>query len=525
MRRIETTVGVSSSNPKHTAMRDSVPSRHVRVGKAADRATTQPAHGNGRGLTSLCLRLVASAMPATVLTIILAMAGCDGVGMGVGDGADTAGNDVATDDSDSKFDSLSMPATPTLSVESFRSAEQCKACHPRYYSEWKTAMHAYATKDPVWRALITVRQADFEGKDNMFCVQCHSAIGTRGGEVTTEFAFDDWSPIMLEGVTCEACHKAASIERVYNSGLVLDENGPLRGPIKDPVETGFHESEYSEMFDTSEFCGSCHDVIEQEGLVLESAFVEWEGSPAAAEGRNCQSCHMPTYTGKAANLDGVPERDNLHSHRFIGVDLPLTDDFIEDPEVLEEIRGEVKALLASAGEIELAAVDTVSPGDVLDVSVTVRNLVDAHNLPTGATFNRQLWIELTATDADGAILYQTGHLDDNGDLRMYGSELDAGGDPDLATFQSKFFDKDGNRTVFPWRATEHVSDALSPLEERTIVYSVPTDAATTGPISIEARLLFRQAPPFIVRALGLGAYVGKLEIHEIHTASMDVGVE
>lgn len=469
-------------------------------------------HASARCWTFSCV--IASLCPALAMWTYV---GCT---------APSGGNGSATDD-DMLHDPLSMPKEPTVSMDSFRSAQECQSCHPQYYAEWSTAMHAYATKDPVWRALVSVRQADFDGASDMFCIQCHTAIGTRGGGIERNFSFDDFTPIMLEAVTCEACHKIASIERINNAGHVLDPSGPQRGPIQNPVENSFHASEYSPIFDTSALCGSCHDVIEQEGLVLESAYAEWSNSPAGQEGesRNCQSCHMPTYTGVAATVAGVPERDNLHSHRFIGVDLPLAEDFIEDPEVFEEIRAEVKALLASAGEIELAAPESVAAGETVDVSVTVRNLLDAHNLPTGATFNRQLWIELTATDAGGNVLYQTGHLDDNGDLRAYGSDLDPDGDPDLTFFQSWFYDADGNRTVFPWRATEHLSNSLAPLEERTFEFAVPTGAETSGPISIAARLLFRQAPPFIARALGLGAAVPKLEIHEIHSADLSVEVE
>ncbi len=431
--------------------------------------------------------------------------------------------DTATPDRPHLVDALSMPAEPTLSVDSFTSASECAECHPRHYAEWSTAMHAYATVDPVWRALVGVRQADFNGERDKFCVQCHTAIGTRGGEITANFSWDDLSPISLEGVTCEACHKISSIERPFTGGHVLDESGPIRGPIRDPVETFFHESEYSEIFDSSELCASCHDVFEQHGLNLERPYAEWLESPAAREGKNCQSCHMPTYTGQAAVLDGVPERDNLHSHRFIGVDLPLSPTFIEDPAVFEEVRREVKALLASAGEIELSAGDAVSAGALLNVNATVRNLIDAHNLPTGATFNRQVWIALTATDAAGTVLFETGHLDANGDLRTWGSD-EPDSDAHLTTFQSGFTDADGNRTPFPWRAVENVSNSIAPLTERSTTFPIPT-AGAVGPITIDAKLRFRQAPPFVARALGLGAAVPRIEIHEIGEATLTVAVE
>ncbi|MCH8253626.1 MAG: hypothetical protein IID36_14360 [Planctomycetes bacterium] len=427
------------------------------------------------------------------------------------------------------LDPLSMPGEATLAMENFRSASQCAACHPNHYNEWRTSMHSYAMIDPVFRALVEARQRDFDGERDRFCTQCHSAIGTRGGDIVEHFSFDELEPITLEGITCESCHKVTGIVRPYNSGHVLDDNAAMHGPIQDPVENAFHESKYSPLHDTSEFCAGCHDVVEQSGLNLERPYEEWVTSPAGEAGRNCQSCHMPTYSGTAvdpaiAEALGAPERDNLHRHWFSGVDLPLTDDFLSEDE-LEEARARVVALLESAGEIEVTAAPTVVAGGQIDVFVTVRNLIDAHNLPTGSTFNRQLWISVTATDAEGTAIYQTGDLDANGDLRNHFSELDPYGDADLITFNSGFIDADGNPTVYPWKAAEHISNSLAPLYEVTHTFFVPTSPETVGPVTIETRLRFRAFPPFLLRTLGLPQYIDKLDITDIDEATITVEVE
>ncbi|MCH7702977.1 MAG: cytochrome c family protein [Planctomycetes bacterium] len=427
-------------------------------------------------------------------------------------------------DPTAKFDPLSRPESPTLSPENFNSAKDCAGCHPTYVAEWENSMHAYATVDPVWRVLVDIRKAEFDGAQDQMCVQCHTAIGTRGGEVVPGFSWDDLSEISLEGVTCEACHKVSGMRRIYNSGHELDETGPLRGTIEDPVANSYHESEYSELFGQAKFCGGCHDIIDMaRGLQLERPYEEFLASPAAKEGRNCQTCHMPTYTGKAAIIDGVPER-TLHRHRFIGAEVALDESFTSDPEVRAMLREEVDNLLRTAAEITVEAAESVQAGQQLDLLVTVRNLIDAHNLPTGSTFLRQCWVAITVTDAEGNILYQTGHLDEDGDLRNYWSSADQFGDADLIEFGSRFIDETGNPTLFPWLAAEHISSALSPLYERTFTLFVPTTPDTVGPITIDAAVRFRPLPPFLLRALGAGALVENLVITNMDEATRTVEV-
>lgn len=419
-------------------------------------------------------------------------------------------------------DPLSRPEEPTLAVDAFHAAETCAECHPGQVAQWRTSMHAYAVVDPVFRALVGVRQADFAGEQDQFCMQCHTAIGTRGGEIVDGFSFDELSPVVQEGITCEACHKIAAIDRDYNSGHVLDPAGPMRGPIQDPMTSTFHATEYSPLFEGAQICGACHDVVELSGLHLERPYQEWLESPAATSGRTCQECHMPASTGPA--VVGGPER-TLHDHAFVGVDLPLADGFVSEEE-RAALRDRVEALLETAATLTLSAPAAVIAGEQIDLLVTVRNEIDAHNLPTGSTFLRQIWIELVATDAGGVALYRTGDLDANGDLRDYWSALDPYGDDDLISLSSVLVGADGAPELFPWRATEHFSSTIPPLHDRTWTLFVPTAGAVTtpGPIQIEARLRFRTHAPFLLRALGLGHLIERVETYDLASDALLVEV-
>lgn len=408
-------------------------------------------------------------------------------------------------------DALSMPAEPTVALERFTAAEVCGHCHPTHYAEWRTSHHAHAMHDPVFRAFVAVRQRDHDGAQDKFCLQCHSAIGTRGGDIVPGFDFADLEPITLEGVTCESCHRVAALVRPFNSGHVLDPDGPIRGTIAAPAVSPFHDSQHSPLHATSAFCAGCHDIREVDGLALERPFAEWTGSPAAASGVECQHCHMPTHEGPAAV--GGPTR-TLHRHTWIGVDVPLADDL--SPAQQAELRAQSRALLAGAATVTLEAPPAIAAGDLLDLRVTVRNNIPAHNFPTGSTFNRQAWLELLVRDGDGDLVFATGTRDARGDLEP----RDA---PELLSLGSVLLDPRGEPTLFPWRAAAHVSHSLPPLQARELALRVPTSAAAPGPLAIEARILFRAFAPHALRALGLDAYTDDLEIHEVSRAA--IGVE
>lgn len=427
-----------------------------------------------------------------------------------------AGPDLAN-----PIDPLSMPAAPLWSSDRFRSAETCRACHPDHYAEWRTSMHAYAMIDPVFRALVQVRQRDFGGERDAFCTQCHSAIGTRSREIGPGFRFEDLSPVVLEGVTCEACHRISGVERLYNSGHHLDPDGPMRGPIPDPMPTEAHASEGSDLFARPELCGACHEVIEFSGLPLERPYTEWSVSPAAREGRTCQDCHLPTVQGPAAL--GGPTRAR-HRHQFVGVDLPITDGFLT-PQERDELQQRIAGLLLGTARLSLGVPEQLARGQRLDLVVTVQNLIAGHNLPTGSTFHRQLWLELTVTDAAGTIRYRTGQLDPDGDLQDHFSTHRPYGDPDLVRFGSRFVDKRGNPTLFPWLAAEHFSTAIPPGYARTQTLFVDTTSAAPGRAQIQARLRFRAMPPFLLRLLGLESAASTLPIYEVATASAALTLE
>ena len=86
-------------------------------------------------------------------------------------------------------------------------------------------------------------------------------------------------------------------------------------------------------------------------------------------------------------------------------------------------------------------------GDGLSFRVQVRNGTDGHNVPTGFTGERLIWLEVTVRDRDKRVVFRSGHRDPNGDLLDgHSSYVHAGKmkqDPYLFSLQSIFVTQNG----------------------------------------------------------------------------------
>jgi hypothetical protein len=59
--------------------------------------------------------------------------------------------------------SSSDDAPSTYSVDKLMDPETCNECHQDHYKEWSGSMHAYASEDPVFRAMNARGQEETNG--------------------------------------------------------------------------------------------------------------------------------------------------------------------------------------------------------------------------------------------------------------------------------------------------------------------------------------------------------------------------
>jgi hypothetical protein len=287
----------------------------------------------------------------------------------------------------------------------------CRTCHPGHYDEWAGSMHAYAAEDPVFLAMNRRGQEETNGKLGDFCVGCHAPLAVREGLTTDGLNLDE-VPAEYKGVTCYFCHSIDGIEGDHNNPLTLAKDGVMRGAFDDALPNVAHASGYSELLDSRELpssraCGACHDVTLPKELVgkdipLERTFAEWETTlfnrAHAQGGLGCASCHMPKSSERnvSATVTKAPERSSRR-HDFEAIDLALTDFPNRERQRLLAERLLDTSLL---GEICVSRVGTIE--------VTLENAGAAHSWPTGASQDREPWLEVKAyAEGEEAALFET----------------------------------------------------------------------------------------------------------------------
>lgn len=372
-----------------------------------------------------------------------------------------------------------------IALTDFRQAETCRPCHPVHYEEWKSSMHAYAMKDPVFHSGWEEEQAHRPETGEQFCIQCHNPYSyVSGSEVDTANA------LISEGIGCDLCHSMVAVhDQVVTADNVAAsaeyflnvESGIKFGEITDPVDNGFHGSMGLSMFNSSSMCLPCHNLNIRE-LDAEITFTEWAGSGFAAMSIECQTCHMADYQGYAADPaanPGVPER-TVHHHSMVGVDLDLSKSLTDNPQ------GEaVVAMLQSAADLDVTGTPTVD-NDTLHLSLTIQNLT-GHSFPSGVSFARELWLELQVFDGS-QVYFSSGLLD------SHSSDLSS----DVEIFNSVLYDANGNSVVSVTDVINMSNNSLQTNEARVKTFSAPVAMAEDS-VSVTARLLFRPFAPSKLR--------------------------
>jgi hypothetical protein len=348
----------------------------------------------------------------------------------------------------------------TQGVTSDAHATACGSCHTAQAAAWSGSRHANSIGSPVFQALLP-KVADAWGDDaRVRCISCHSP--KHGGD---------------DGIGCVSCHAASGNAGEGDGKLLVDLTAPVSGPFDDATPTPAHGSRRYDLLESPVLCGTCHQVSGP-GLLVEPTLSEFRASPAAAGGRTCASCHMPSIDPApiATGEDGLRARV---SHGFVGIDPPWGAKL----DVRARAAKDSAELLSSA--LRMAATASADHG----VDVTLTN--DAgHAVPTGVAFLRRIWVDAVFTDAAGKVL-------------ATGAVLTLGAVPT----------KDGAPVALITDADNVTPNALAPATSSGV--HVPPPAGMPAPVSVEVRLHARAVAPETLAALGLSERANEVPTHDL----------
>lgn len=170
-------------------------------------------------------------------------------------------------------------------LESSLEPSACGSCHTGQYRDWRTSLHAHAMGPGIMGQLLTVRPDATE--ELRACTVCHAPLAEQIASLKKQLRGKQQNEALHEqGLICAACH----VRRHQRYGP--PPNKPVSKGSK--PHGGFTANA---AFADGRFCATCHqfgaDGYALNGKPLENTYAEWQASPYAAQGRQCQSCHMP----------------------------------------------------------------------------------------------------------------------------------------------------------------------------------------------------------------------------------------
>ncbi|MBR9978131.1 MAG: hypothetical protein KFH87_08590 [Bacteroidetes bacterium] len=396
------------------------------------------------------------------------------------------------------------------SYDDFEKPERCASCHVDIARQYEQAMMSRAythSWDEIEYFKLAVPHAE---KDPKFkdavdgCNGCHAPLAYIAGDIPPPRPYS--GSRADESVSCDACHTitGSGEDPPYNYSFTIEPGRAKRGN-REGVDSPHHLTIRHDFTMSTELCGTCHNEKNPFDVWVKSTQMEWQEGPYAADGVRCQDCHMPP--ARSRNSIMSKEYDDVAQHLFTGAHSP----------------GRL------AGAVEVAVypdVREVVPGERIKITVACYNHKAGHKIPTGSVEERQLWLTVTAVDAEG----KSYHLPvdkkgfDGEEYTISSNELafqDMGymlDDPEFEglsrdalpyegdrVFRMPYFDPEGRMTIAQWNTARLGTDyRIGPRETRmeTYTWKLPDDLPL-GTVRIVAEMQYRRLIKSVGEYLGV----------------------
>ena len=418
-------------------------------------------------------------------------------------------------------------ALGTRSYDDYEKPEVCASCHDDFYQQWKQAMMSQAYThhwDEIEYFKLAVPHA---GKDEKVagvkagCNGCHAPLAFLAGDVPPPRPEE--GSRANESVSCDFCHTitgfAGDVPHNYNW---ISEPGRLKQGPKPGLGSPHHDTVQNEFLTTGDFCGTCHNEKSPYGVWVKSTHLEWQEGPYAAQGVQCQDCHMPRAMARTAKM---AEPAMVAQHLFHGAHSP------------GKLNGSI--------EVRMNPLEREIPWDgTAVIHVQLFNGKCGHKVPSGSVEDRIMWLHVTATDSEGNVHHLP--VDAKGfdgeedtiaaDVLAYqdmGIALDEPGFPGVQRdgvdleemdvgdriFRMAYFDPRGRMTIQQWNTASLGADyRIGPRETKveSFTWRLPEDIPA-GRVEVRAQLNYQRLVQPVADFLEVPADETKIEI--INTAS------
>lgn len=316
------------------------------------------------------------------------------------------------------------------------------------YDDWQVSMMGLSAYDPFWRATIAHEVSQYPTAKSAIestCLKCHAPLGTiqahlDGRPYSYDLMLED--SLGLDGVSCSACHQqpAQNLGKGHSGNFTIDTNRVLFGQFPNPFQgpmqiyVGF-EPKFSDHIYSSGVCAGCHTLITEtlhdDGspsgnyFVEQATYHEWLNSSYPAQGKECQTCHLPFISDGvviATDFKVLEKRKPFGLHQYFGANTAMLEMMKENRELLglpesppEEAWDE--SITNNRQSISNAAELTISPltvdNDTLYFTAQVKNKT-GHKFPSGYP-SRLAWLQIVLIDENGQdTLYSNGLLNAEG---------------------------------------------------------------------------------------------------------------
>ena len=179
--------------------------------------------------------------------------------------------------------------------------------------------------------------------------------------------------------------------------------------------------------------------------------------------------------------------DTTHSHRFVGVDIDLSYPIGESP-----LHDAVQKMLEGAVELQFGNLyDGLSESifisnDSLIIPITITNLT-AHNIPSGTSFSREVWLEVKVTDGV-EILYESGVVERKENLDT--------SDSNLLLFTTTLLNQDSVEVTSITQTYFMINHSLPHKPPVYHNYHIKLANTVSDFVIIDIRMLFRSFKPY-----------------------------